>query len=50
MTGWTLHEIANEGRQMSTSTQNHFEGQRALVTGATSGIGHVNQASCRSLR
>ena len=26
---------------MSTSTQNHFEGQRALVTGATSGIGRA---------
>jgi NAD(P)-dependent dehydrogenase (short-subunit alcohol dehydrogenase family) len=41
MTRWTLHEIANEGRQMSTSTQNNLEGQRALVTGATSGIGRA---------
>ena len=41
MTRWTLHEIANEGRQMSTSTENNLEGQRALVTGATSGIGRA---------
>lgn len=26
---------------MSTMTQEHLEGQRALVTGATSGIGHA---------
>src|ERR1700680_2653513 len=41
MTRWTLHEIANEGRQMSTSTQNNLEGQLALVTGSTSGIGRA---------
>ena len=41
MTRWTLHEIANEGRQMSTSPHNNLEGQRALVTGATSGIGRA---------
>src|SRR4029077_5537785 len=31
--------VANEGTQMSTITQDNLEGQRALVTGATSGIG-----------
>jgi NAD(P)-dependent dehydrogenase (short-subunit alcohol dehydrogenase family) len=31
----------NEGTQMPTITQNNFEGQRALVTGATSGIGRA---------
>src|ERR1700680_2356626 len=41
MTRWTLHEIANEGGQMSTSTQNNLEGQRALVTVATRGIGRA---------
>ena len=31
----------NEGTQMSTITQDNLEGQRALVTGATSGIGRA---------
>ena len=31
----------NEGTQMPTITQDNLEGQRALVTGATSGIGRA---------
>jgi NAD(P)-dependent dehydrogenase (short-subunit alcohol dehydrogenase family) len=34
-------EIADEGTRMETSTENNLEGQRALVTGATSGIGRA---------
>jgi NAD(P)-dependent dehydrogenase (short-subunit alcohol dehydrogenase family) len=41
MTRWTLDEIDNEGRRMSMSARNNLEGQRALVTGATSGIGRA---------
>ena len=41
MTRWTLDEIENEGTRMSTSAKNNLEGQRALVTGATSGIGRA---------
>ena len=33
--------VMNEGTQMPTIAQNNFEGQRALVTGATSGIGRA---------
>src|ERR1700759_1365999 len=33
--------VMNEGTQMSTITQDNLEGQRALVTGATSGIGRA---------
>src|SRR5260370_10875463 len=33
--------MTNEGTQMSTITQNNLKGQRALVTGATSGIGRA---------
>src|SRR4029077_8962853 len=33
--------MTSEGRPMSTMTQNNLEGQRALVTGATAGIGHA---------
>jgi NAD(P)-dependent dehydrogenase (short-subunit alcohol dehydrogenase family) len=33
--------MTNEGAALSTVTQNIFEGQRALVTGATSGIGRA---------
>src|ERR1700738_4360909 len=33
--------MTNEGTSMSTVTQNSREGQRALVTGATSGIGRA---------
>jgi NAD(P)-dependent dehydrogenase (short-subunit alcohol dehydrogenase family) len=36
-----LQEHANEGGAMSTTTQDTLEGQRALVTGATSGIGRA---------
>src|ERR1700757_686860 len=31
----------NQGAEMSTITQHNLEGQRALVTGATSGIGRA---------
>src|SRR6476646_4240660 len=33
--------MTDEGPQMSTITQGNLEGQRALVTGATSGIGRA---------
>jgi NAD(P)-dependent dehydrogenase (short-subunit alcohol dehydrogenase family) len=33
--------MTNEGTRMSTITQDNLEGQRALVTGATSGIGRA---------
>src|SRR6476646_12013798 len=33
--------MTDEGPQMSTITQRNLEGQRALVTGATSGIGRA---------
>jgi NAD(P)-dependent dehydrogenase (short-subunit alcohol dehydrogenase family) len=33
--------MTNEGTPMSTITQNNLEGQRALVTGGTSGIGRA---------
>src|SRR3981081_3524473 len=33
--------MTNEGAAMSTTTQDTLEGQRALVTGATSGIGRA---------
>ena len=33
--------MTNEGTRMSTVTQHNLEGQRALVTGATSGIGRA---------
>jgi NAD(P)-dependent dehydrogenase (short-subunit alcohol dehydrogenase family) len=36
-----LHGNANEGTPMSTIKQQDLEGQRALVTGATSGIGRA---------
>src|SRR6202042_7781 len=41
MTRWTLDGIDNEGSRMSMSAKNNLEGQRALVTGATSGIGRA---------
>jgi NAD(P)-dependent dehydrogenase (short-subunit alcohol dehydrogenase family) len=41
MTRWTLDDIANAGTRMSMSAKNNLEGQRALVTGATSGIGRA---------
>src|ERR1700694_2721613 len=37
----TLLSIRNEGAAMSTMSQNGLTGQRALVTGATSGIGRA---------
>src|ERR1700732_629815 len=37
----TLVTNQNEGAAMSTMTPNNLEGQRALVTGATSGIGRA---------
>ena len=33
--------MTNEATRMSTSEQKDLEGQRALVTGATSGIGRA---------
>src|SRR5579859_2436408 len=33
--------MTNEGAAMATIDQNNLEGQRALVTGATSGIGRA---------
>jgi NADPH:quinone reductase-like Zn-dependent oxidoreductase len=36
-----LSEPTNEGAAMSAITENSLEGQRALVTGATSGIGRA---------
>jgi NAD(P)-dependent dehydrogenase (short-subunit alcohol dehydrogenase family) len=37
----TLDETTDEGTRMSTIKQEELEGQRALVTGATSGIGRA---------
>src|SRR5204863_2887699 len=37
----TLLTSRNEGAAMSTITPNNLDGQRALVTGATSGIGRA---------
>jgi len=36
-----FREMTNEGAAMATIDQNNLEGQRALVTGATSGIGRA---------